>query len=122
MEQQKTFDNTGSLFINEKKVSEKHPDYKGSITINGQKYWLSGWLRLNDKKDGSGKVQYISISAEAAEQKQAAPVGFPTAGSGMLRTAASLSTNASQAPAPRRAPAPAPAPVADEEGKDDLPF
>lgn len=113
MEEQKNYDLTGSLFINDRKATENHPDYKGSITINGQKYWLSGWLRTNDKKDGSGKVTFISLKADQAEAK---PVtGFPTMG-GMLNTAASLASSQQPQPAPR------PAQPAPEEEKDDLPF
>lgn len=119
MEQQNNHDNSGSIFINDRKTTDKHPDYKGSIIIDGQKYWLSGWLRTRDKRDGSGKVSFVSLSAEKAERVDggmARPVaGFPTFG-GMP-----------QAPAPAQRPtqpAPAPAPVAAQpaEEKDDLPF
>ena len=117
----KNFDNSGSLFINDKKATEKHPDYKGNIVINGQKYWVSGWLRSRDKKDGTGKVTYISLSVEVAEAK---PVtGFPGMG-GMLQAAAALNaqTAVSAVSRPTPAPAPAPAPAAEDDPKDDLPF
>lgn len=41
------YDNTnkGSLSKNEKKNSDKHPDYKGSANIEGTEYWISGWIR-----------------------------------------------------------------------------
>lgn len=127
MEQQNNFDNSGSLFINDRKVTDKHPDYKGSIIIEGKKYRLSGWLKIKDKRDGSGKVSYISISAATQENEDAHPVaGFPTVG-GMLNAAASLASTQQQRPAPRPAkpaapaPAPAPTPAAEEEGED-LPF
>ena len=43
----KQFDNTnrGLLAKNDRKQSENHPDYTGSININGVEYWLSGWLK-----------------------------------------------------------------------------
>jgi hypothetical protein len=41
---------SGSLRAVEAK-SSRHPCYRGSITINAQKYWLSGWKRQGD--DGS---------------------------------------------------------------------
>ena len=123
MEQQKTYDNQGSLFVNDRKRSDRHPDYKGSITIDGKKYWMSGWLRRGAKRDGTGDTEYISISVEPADQPSAesrpAPA-FPGAGGSILQTAAALS---SQAPAPAYyTPAPAPAQAQQEAPQDDLPF
>jgi len=58
----------GVLFRNEKRESEKHPNYKGSITIQGIEYWLSAWI--NEKKDGSGK--YMSLKAQPKEERNQA--------------------------------------------------
>jgi hypothetical protein len=41
-------DMSGSLRRNAKKETEKHPDYKGDIMIEGVDYWLSGWVRKNE--------------------------------------------------------------------------
>lgn len=43
-------DNSGALFRNARKQTEKQPDYTGSITISGQQYDLSAWLK--DSKGG----------------------------------------------------------------------
>jgi len=56
----------GVLFRNDKRESESHPNYKGSITIHGVEYWLSAWI--NEKKDGSGK--YMSLKAQPKESRQ----------------------------------------------------
>ena len=37
-------DNSGVLFKNDKKETEKHPDYKGNIMVDGNEYWLSAWI------------------------------------------------------------------------------
>jgi hypothetical protein len=41
---------TGSLSKNKKKEKEQHPDYRGSATIAGIDYWISGWV--NEGSDG----------------------------------------------------------------------
>jgi hypothetical protein len=59
------YDNTdrGVLFKNDRKESERHPDYKGNINVGGQEFWLSAWI-----KDGrSGK--FMSLSVQPKEQR-----------------------------------------------------
>jgi len=75
MEQEYDNTNRGALFINEKKQSEKHPDYTGSINIAGVEHWLSAWLQTSKK---SGK-QFLSISiGDVKEEKPSEPAkGFP---------------------------------------------
>lgn len=63
-------DNTGSLFKNDRKESDTHPDYKGSALLNGVEHWVDAWI--NEKRDGSGK--YLSFKVKAKDQ-QSAPTG-----------------------------------------------
>ena len=56
---------TGALFKNDKKETEKHPDYKGSINVGGTEYWLSAWIKTS--KQGT---KFMSLSVKA---KDAAP-------------------------------------------------
>lgn len=54
-------DMSGVLFKNDKKETDKHPDYKGRITVNGTEYWLAGWIK-------PGKVgKYLSLSVSAKD-------------------------------------------------------
>ena len=36
--------NSGALFRNDKRETEKHPDYTGNITIEGKEFYLSAWV------------------------------------------------------------------------------
>jgi hypothetical protein len=43
-------DNTGSIFKNDRKEKDTHPDGQGSAMIDGVEYWVSSW----NKKDKNG--------------------------------------------------------------------
>ena len=60
-------DNSGVLFKNDKKETEKHPDYKGNIMVDGQEYWLSAWI----KEGKSGKFMGLAVSPK--EEYKAKP-------------------------------------------------
>lgn len=51
-------DNSGSLFKNEKKTKETHPDYKGSAMVDGVEFWLSAWMKTG--KNG----RFMSLALE----------------------------------------------------------
>lgn len=60
------YDNTnrGVLFKNDKKESDKHPDYKGSYTDgSGSEHWLSAWIKM----DKNGKP-FMSLSTTPKDQ------------------------------------------------------
>lgn len=59
-----SYDNnmTGVLFVNNEKLTDKHPDRKGSLEIDGVKYWISAW----DKQTSRGET--ISIKIEPAKK------------------------------------------------------
>jgi len=56
--------NTGALFRNDKKQTEKHPDYNGSINVNGEEFWLSAWLKTSK----AGK-KFMSLSVSPKESR-----------------------------------------------------
>ena len=60
------FDNTnrGSIWKNDKKESNNHPDFTGSLNVVGVEYWVSAWKR---KPDASEKAPALSFSIKLKE-------------------------------------------------------
>jgi hypothetical protein len=60
-----------SLFKNNRKEKPTHPDYAGSVMINGKEHYLNAWL-----KDGkNGKFFSGSIGKEKALKDNFSPRG-----------------------------------------------
>lgn len=49
--------NTGSLFKNDKKEKDTHPDRTGTALIDGVAYWVSAWT----KEGKNGKWQSLAF-------------------------------------------------------------
>ncbi len=64
-------DLTGSLFKNDRKESEAHPDYKGSALLNGVDHFVDAWI--NTANNGT---KYMSLKFKPKEARQ--PVSAPT--------------------------------------------
>jgi hypothetical protein len=59
------FDNTnrGALFRNSDKTEEKHPDYRGTINVDGTEYWVSSWIKTSKKG-----TKYMSLAVKPKEE------------------------------------------------------
>jgi hypothetical protein len=62
-------DLSGSIFVNDRKEKDSHPDFNGQCLIDGKAFWVSGWK----KKTGAGKT-WLSLSFKP---KDAAPKDAP---------------------------------------------
>jgi hypothetical protein len=65
-------DNSGAIFKNPNRKTDRHPDLTGSLRVNGQDYWISAWTKQSQKGE-----KYLSIAvnpklAKAEEEKPAA--------------------------------------------------
>jgi hypothetical protein len=63
-------DNSGSLWVNERKTSERHPDRTGTVMVDGKLYFLNGWL----KKTKDGKA-YLNLTFKEKESSSASAGG-----------------------------------------------
>jgi hypothetical protein len=61
-------DNSGSVWVNDRKTEDRHPDRTGSALIDGVEYWVSGWL--NKTKDGN---PYLSLAFKPKDGDAAKP-------------------------------------------------
>ena len=63
------YDNTnrGAIWKNDKKQTEKHPDFKGDLNIEGVIYNVSAWKR---KADANPKAPLLSFSVSKREVPQ----------------------------------------------------
>jgi uncharacterized protein (DUF736 family) len=65
-------DLSGVLFKNDRKTKETHPDYKGSMTLEGVGYWLAAWVKT---KQSGEKFMSIAVEPKDASPRQQAPTG-----------------------------------------------
>lgn len=68
-------DESGVLFKNDKKDSERHPDYKGSARIAGTDYWVSAWVKLGER----GKFMSLAFSPKSDKPPERKPQENPVA-------------------------------------------
>ena len=66
----KQYDNTNTftLFVNDRKTQETHPDRTGTLNVDGVEYFIDGWL----KKTKDGKP-FLSGRIKRKEPKSADP-------------------------------------------------
>lgn len=64
-----TYDNTnrGAIWKNDDKREDNHPDFKGSINVEGVEYWVSAWKR---KEGAAAKAPALSFSIKPKEEQQ----------------------------------------------------
>lgn len=63
------YDNTnrGQIWPNDRKEKDTHPDFTGSINVEGREFWLSAWKR---RPDANPKAPSLSFSIKPKDQDQ----------------------------------------------------
>ena len=60
-------ENSGVLFKNNDKKTEKHPDYKGNLNVEGVEYFFDAWKKVSAKGD-----TFLSVSVKKKNVQRAA--------------------------------------------------
>jgi len=78
--------NRGVLFKNDRKQTDKHPDYTGKLNVDGQDFFLDAWI----KKGAKGT--FMSVSVKRKDKQGAASTGqsYGDARAGNRQTSADL--------------------------------
>jgi len=63
------YDNTnrGKIWGNDKKEKDTHPDFTGSINVEGVEYWVSAWKR---KPNDNPKAPALSFSIKRKDEQR----------------------------------------------------
>ena len=65
--------NRGSIWKNDKKETEKHPDFTGTLNVNGVEFWVSGWKRKPEQSENAPALSF-SIKAKEDTKPKAVPL------------------------------------------------
>jgi uncharacterized protein (DUF736 family) len=60
--------NSGALFANADRKTDKHPNARGTLNVEGVEYWISAWTKVSKKGD---KYQSLSVQRKDAQQAPA---------------------------------------------------
>ena len=63
---------SGVLFKNDKKETEKHPDYRGQAEVDNVEYWVSAWIKT--AKSGN---KFMSLSFKPKEYNPESSIPEP---------------------------------------------
>lgn len=58
--------NSGVLFKNDRKETDKHPDYTGKATVNGVELRLAAWIKSGAK----GKFMSLSFTDPSGQREK----------------------------------------------------
>ena len=62
-------DNSGVLFVNHHRSTDRHPSMKGSCRVDGFDYWISAWAKSSDDGGKFLSLAFKSKDKETLQQK-----------------------------------------------------
>ena len=67
--------NRGAIWKNRDKKEDKHPDFKGSLNVNGVEFWVSAWKR---KESDPNNRPALSFTIKPKDEKASASAPTPS--------------------------------------------
>ena len=61
--------NRGAIWKNPKKTTDKHPDFTGSLNVDGIEFWVSAWKRKDGASEKSPALSFQIQPKEEVGQK-----------------------------------------------------
>lgn len=61
--------NSGSMFKNDRKETDKQPDFRGSVEVDNQEYWLSAWVREAGPQAKNPGQKFFSLAFTPKNQE-----------------------------------------------------
>lgn len=62
-------DNSGSLFINDKREKDTHPNAKGKAMVAGVMYWVSAWTRTDKRGQRWQSLAFTPMETSPPEDR-----------------------------------------------------
>lgn len=73
---------SGSLFVNDRKRKDTHPDMQGKVMVNGEVRWVSAWKRKT--KSGDDWISFaVGDVVGQSQHDQAKANGYQPQGKGL---------------------------------------
>ena len=69
------YDNTnrGAIWKNDKKETDKHPDFRGELNVGGTEYWVSAWKRSPGAPEKSPALSFSVTPKDSVVKSEPAP-------------------------------------------------
>ncbi len=62
--------NSGMLAKNKRRTKDTHPEYSGSVTVDGVEYWLSAWVKTGKPGSKLEGERFFSLSFTRKDGQQ----------------------------------------------------
>ena len=69
--------NRGAIWKNDKKETEKHPDFRGELNVDGVDFWVSAWRRAPGAPEKAPALSFAITPKDSQSIKPKSNEVFP---------------------------------------------